>query len=104
MMAAARAFYGAWELGGGAEAALAAIASPKLRICDPVWEERGAYLPVNRVEAAMWVERKVKQCGGELRIEPKAVSHAGGTNMVRRSPAPPALCPAPPVSEDACGG
>lgn len=91
MTSSARAFYGAWELGGGAEAALAAIASPRLRICDPMWEEQGAFLPVNRVEAAMWVERKVKQCGGELRIEPKAVTHARGTNMVLPKPNPPSF-------------
>lgn len=82
MLASARAFYSAWVL-GGAEAALTPIAAPKLRMFDPVWEEAGAFLPVNRVEAAMWLERKVKQCGGELRIEPKAIAVARGTNMVR---------------------
>eukprot|EP00892_Ulva_mutabilis_P001900 jgi/Ulvmu1/11710/UM008_0121.1 len=81
MMASARAFYDAWEL-GAAEAGLESIASPKLRMFDPVWEEAGAFQPVNRVEAAMWLERKVKQCGGRLSIEPKAVSHVEDSNMV----------------------
>ena len=83
MAAAVRTFYDAWAL-GAAEATLADVAAPKLRMYDPVWEEAGAFLPVNRVEAAMWLERKVKQCGGELRIEPKAVVPAHGTNMVRK--------------------
>ena len=81
MTSAAKAFYDAWKI-GGAEGGLATIASPKLRMFDPMWEEAGAFLPVNRVEAAMWMERKVKQCGGALKIEAKSISHAKGTNMV----------------------
>lgn len=61
----------------------AAIASPSLHVKDVVWEMRDSYLPVNRVEAAMWMNRQQKDCGGKLALTPKAVAHAEGTNMVR---------------------
>lgn len=61
----------------------AGIASPKLRMKDPVWEVEGRYLPVNRVEAAMFMERAVKDAGESFTLEPKAIAHAEGTNMVR---------------------
>jgi hypothetical protein len=81
MVAAVRQFYASWRL-GAAEESLSHIASPKLRIKEPMWEVAGSYLPVNRVEASMWMERKMKNAGGSLAYEPKAIAHAEGTNIV----------------------
>jgi hypothetical protein len=68
-----------------------------LRFKDPIWETRDDFLPLNRVEAAMWMGRHVKDSGGKLAIAPKAVAHAEGTNMVRstRPPPPRRARPAP---------
>ena len=61
----------------------AGIAAPSMHLKDVVWETQDTYMPVNRVEAAMWMERKVKNSEGKLEFTPKAVAHAEGTNMVR---------------------
>jgi hypothetical protein len=82
MLRAVRSFYDAWEI-GKAEACLADVASERLHILEPIWQEVGEFLPVNRVEAAMWIERQVKKAGGELNYEPKVLSRAEGTNLVR---------------------
>jgi hypothetical protein len=61
----------------------AAITGTKLHMRDPIWEEKGRFTPVNRVEAAMFIERWQKATEGKLRVVPKAIAHAEGTNMVR---------------------
>ena len=38
---------------------------------------------MNRVEAAMWIDRQVKKAGGELHYDLKVVSRAKDTNLVR---------------------
>jgi hypothetical protein len=62
----------------------AGIASPKLRLKEAVWETAGVYMPVNRVEAGMHIERHVKDAvkSGSFDLQPKAIAHAEGTNMV----------------------
>lgn len=61
----------------------AVIADSKLHLRDPIWEVKGSFMPVNRVEASMFIERWKKATGGKLRVLPKAIAHAEGTNMVR---------------------
>lgn len=82
MLRAATSFYDAWAP-GKAEACLEAVAGKNLHILEPIWQEIGEFLPVNRVEASMWIERQAKRAGGELHFEPKVVSRAEGTNLVR---------------------
>lgn len=84
MLRAVRTFYGAWSI-GKAEACLSEVASKQLHVLEPIWQELGEYLPVNRVEAAMWIERQAKKAGG-LDYELKVLSRAEETNLVR-SPA-----------------
>lgn len=82
MLRAVRTFYDAWST-GSAEPCLSGVASKQLHVLEPIWQEVGEYLPVNRVEAAMWIERQVKNAGGELHYEPKVLSRAQDTNLVR---------------------
>jgi hypothetical protein len=48
---------------------------------------------MNRIEAAMYIERRVKDSlkFGDFDLQPKAIAHAEGTNMV---------CPLPVHSTD----
>ena len=38
----------------------AAIAAPTLQLKDPIWEVQDEFMPVNRVEAAMWMHKQVR--------------------------------------------
>lgn len=69
------------------EETLNKIADPKLRVKEPMWEMRGSYLPVNRMEALLWMERMQKNAGGKLKFTPKTIVPCEGTNLVR------AACP-----------
>ena len=82
MMASVWEFYSAFEL-GKAEDVLSRIADPRIRIREPMWEVKGSYLPVNRVEAQLWMERMVKDSIGTLKFTPKSIATCEGTNLVR---------------------
>jgi hypothetical protein len=55
-----------------------------VRLKEVIWETADAYMPLNRVEAAMYIERHVKDSlnAGGFDLQPKAIAHAEGTNMV----------------------
>lgn len=61
----------------------AGISDPKLHMYEAIWEVAGQFLPVNNVEAGMFMDMGRKGCEGKLMITPKAIAHAEGTNMVR---------------------
>lgn len=81
MLAAARAYYSSW-LPGEAEAKLASIASPDLKLFNPCWTPQGEAEPASREDAAAAIEQRMLAAGGELKFDAKSVAHAEGTNMV----------------------
>lgn len=82
MVSAAREYYAAWDL-ATVEQKLEGIADARMRVREPMWESEGAWLPVNRVETALWMERMIKNSKAGIDFEAKSVVACEGSNMVR---------------------